>query len=77
MSLRMTAAEREGFLAGVQVGVVSVADDAGRAPLTVPMWYDYGPGGEVVVITDRSSRKVRLIRLAGRLVSSRKSCGRA
>ena len=67
MSLTMTAAEREGFLAGVQVGVVSVADEGGRAPLMVPMWYDYRPGGEVVLITDRPSRKARLIRLAGRL----------
>jgi PPOX class probable F420-dependent enzyme len=67
MSLAMTAAEREAFLSGVQVGVFSVADEGGRAPLTVPMWYDYQPGGEVVIITDRSSRKTRLIRQTGRL----------
>ena len=52
----MTIAEREAFLAGVHVGVLAVAD-AGRAPLTVPVWYSYEPGGLVSIITGRASRK--------------------
>ena len=52
----MTAAEREGFLAEAHVGVLSVTDP-GHAPLTVPVWYSYEPGGLVSVVTGRSSRK--------------------
>ncbi|WP_214402030.1 pyridoxamine 5'-phosphate oxidase family protein [Pseudonocardia lacus] len=67
MSLAMTPAEREAFLAEVHVAVVTVADDGGRGPLAVPLWYDYRPGGEIVLVTDRDSRKVRLVREAGRV----------
>jgi nitroimidazol reductase NimA-like FMN-containing flavoprotein (pyridoxamine 5'-phosphate oxidase superfamily) len=52
----MTREEREAFLAGVHVGVLSIADGA-SAPLTVPIWYDYTPGGEVRLVTGRASRK--------------------
>ena len=44
MSLAMTKQEREAFLADLHVGVISI-DEAGRGPLTVPIWYDYQPGG--------------------------------
>jgi PPOX class probable F420-dependent enzyme len=37
----------------------------GLAPLTVPVWYSYSPGGEIAFITPRDSRKARLIRRAG------------
>ena len=50
MSLSMTAAEREAFLADVHVGVLSV-EDPGRGPLTVPVWYAYRAGGTLDVIT--------------------------
>lgn len=49
MSFAMSAGEREQFLAGLHVGVLSVAvngagEAAGsRAPLAVPVWYDYQP----------------------------------
>ena len=56
MSLAMTKQEREAFLAEVHVGVISI-EEAGRGPLTVPIWYDYQPGGELWLITDRGSRK--------------------
>ncbi len=56
MSLAMTRDERENFLAGLHVGVVSISRE-GRAPLTVPIWYDYEPGGELWLITDRHSLK--------------------
>ena len=67
MSLAMTTAEREEFLAEVHVATVTVADDDGRGPLALPLWYDYRPGGEIVVVTDTNSRKTQLIRKAGRV----------
>src|SRR5262245_31279727 len=65
MALTMTRLEREAFLAGVHVGIISIAEE-GRGPLTVPIWYAYEPGGELRVITGRSSRKGRLLAHAGR-----------
>ncbi|MDG2233739.1 MAG: pyridoxamine 5-phosphate oxidase [Ilumatobacter sp.] len=62
----MTTEEREVFLAGVHVGVISIERMAGP-PLTVPVWYDYSPGGDVRVIMGRASLKGRLIAAAGRL----------
>jgi nitroimidazol reductase NimA-like FMN-containing flavoprotein (pyridoxamine 5'-phosphate oxidase superfamily) len=67
MSFAMNAAEREQFLAGVHVGVLGVAAGEERGPLTVPVWYDYQPGGLVSVITGRGSRKGQAIRAAGRM----------
>lgn len=66
MSLSMTRKEREAFLAEVHVGIVSIPEE-GRGPLTVPIWYDYQPGGELWIITDRTSRKGRLLEEAGRI----------
>jgi len=65
MSLTMTTAERESFLADVHVGIVSV-DDPGHGPLAVPVWYSYEPGGTVDVLTGGQSRKARAMRAAGR-----------
>ena len=65
MSLAMTRAEREEFLAGVHVGIVSV-DDPGHGPLSMPVWYTYQPGGTVDILTDGQSRKARHMRAAGR-----------
>lgn len=67
MSLTMTPAEREAFLAEAHVAVVTVADDGRRGPLAVPLWYEYQPGGEIILVTERDSRKVQLIRKAGRV----------
>lgn len=66
MSLAMTKDEREGFLAGLHVGVISIPEP-GRGPLTVPIWYAYEPGGELWVVTDRDSRKGRLLAAAPRI----------
>ena len=66
MSVTMTRAEREQFLAGVHVGVLSVASLDGGGPLAVPVWYSYQPGGTVDVITGDSTRKAAAIRAAGR-----------
>jgi PPOX class probable F420-dependent enzyme len=66
MSLTMSREEREQFLAGVHVGVISVASVDGGGPLAVPVWYSYQPGGTVNVITGDSTRKAAAIRAAGR-----------
>ena len=65
MSLAMKRAEREAFLADLHVGVLSV-EDPGRAPLTIPIWYAYEPGGDVRIITGRGSRKFGLLEKAKR-----------
>ena len=67
MSFAMTVEERERFLAGLHVGVLSVAVTGSRGPITVPVWYDYQPGGQVTVITGRGSRKGLAIAAAGRM----------
>ena len=61
----MSPQQREDFLAMPHVGVLGV-DDPGRGPLTVPIWYRYVQGGDVVILTGPSSRKARLITAAGR-----------
>ncbi len=65
MSLTMSRDERQAFLAELHVGVISI-EAPDRAPLTVPIWYDYEPGGELWVITDRGSRKGALLERARR-----------
>jgi hypothetical protein len=65
MSLAMTKQERETFLAGVHIGIISIAEE-GRGPLTVPVWYAYDAGGELRVVTGRESRKGRLLARAGK-----------
>ncbi len=59
-----TKNERQEFLAGLHVGVLSVAAD-GRPPASVPIWYDYTPGGYIRINTGASSRKAKLIEQAG------------
>ena len=61
MSMALTREEREQFLADVHVGVLSVAD-GDRGPLSCPIWYLYEPGGEILVITGKDSRKAKLLR---------------
>ena len=55
--LSMSAKERKGFLVGLHVGVISIAEP-GHGPLTVPIWYAYEPGGDLRVVTDRDSRNL-------------------
>ncbi len=61
----MSKTEREEFLAQPHVGVISIEAD-GRAPVTVPIWYSYEPGGQVKVLTGVNSRKTQLLEAAGR-----------
>lgn len=65
MSYVMTREERESFLAQVHVGILSVAQ-VDRGPLTVPIWYEYEPGGEIRFTTAGRSKKVGLLRKSGR-----------
>jgi hypothetical protein len=43
-----------------------VAAGEDRGPLSVPVWYQYAPGGDVWVLMGTDSRKARLINAAGR-----------
>jgi PPOX class probable F420-dependent enzyme len=61
----MSSEDREKYLSDVHVGVIAV-ERPGRAPLSVPIWYGYEPGGEVLLWTESSSLKHRLLRDAGR-----------
>ena len=67
MSLAMSKAERDAFLADTRVAIISIADASGRGPLTVPVWYGYTPGGPIRFVTARGSRKAQLLRAAGRV----------
>ena len=65
--MALTRGEREQFLAEPHIAALAVdAGDDGRAPLTVPIWYQYEPGGDVWIMTGRDSRKAELIGRAGR-----------
>jgi nitroimidazol reductase NimA-like FMN-containing flavoprotein (pyridoxamine 5'-phosphate oxidase superfamily) len=65
MSLSMSIEERQGFLADVHVGIVSVSRPP-LAPLSVPVWYSYTAGGVVTLITGATSVKAGLITGEGR-----------
>jgi glyoxylate utilization-related uncharacterized protein len=58
--------DREFFLAEPHVAALSVSAGPARGPLTLPIWYQYVPGGEAWVLTEAASRKARLIAAAGR-----------
>jgi hypothetical protein len=62
----LSVRERELFLAEPHIAALSVSDVPGRGPLTIPIWYQYEPGGEAWILTEASSRKVPLIKAAGR-----------
>ena len=66
MSLAMTVEEREAFLADLHVGIISISDPE-HGPLTVPIWYEYDPGGLVWVQTGKNSRKARLLKVGKRV----------
>lgn len=64
--MSLSVHEREQFLAEPHVAALSVSAGPNRGPMTVPIWYQYTPGGEVWVLTSAGSRKARLIEAAGR-----------
>lgn len=57
--------EREEFLAEPHIGALSVYAGDTRGPLTLPIWYQYAPGGEPWILTGAGSRKTRLIETNG------------
>jgi PPOX class probable F420-dependent enzyme len=59
-TLSMSSDEREEFLAGVHIGVLSVGRD-GEAPLAAPVWYRYDDG-VVEIATAARTRKVAQLR---------------
>ena len=61
----LSVRDRELFLAEPHIAALSVSAGSGRGPLTVPIWYQYEPGGEAWVLTGAGSRKARLIEAAG------------
>ncbi|GAB2750989.1 pyridoxamine 5'-phosphate oxidase family protein [Salinifilum aidingensis] len=64
--MALSKLEREQFLAEPHIGALSVVERSERAPLTVPIWYHYAPGGPLWVYTGSDSRKARAISSAGR-----------
>ena len=64
-SFVMTMQERQAFLAEVHVGIIAIPE-SGRAPLAVPVWYSYEPGGDLQVLMQGDSRKMVGIEAAGR-----------
>jgi hypothetical protein len=62
----LSVRERELFLAEPHVAALSVSAGPDRGPFTIPIWYQYAPGGEAWVLTPAASRKVALIKAAGR-----------
>lgn len=65
MPKNLTEAQRDEFLAGVHVAVLAVDAAGGRPPASVPIWYDYTPGGVIRISTGAGSRKAKLIERAG------------
>jgi len=62
----MTEMEKQQFLADLHVGVLSLSDNP-KGPLTVPIWYDYEPGGKLWFITGPNSLKGKLLKVGVRL----------
>ncbi|MFJ4655892.1 pyridoxamine 5'-phosphate oxidase family protein [Nocardia sp. NPDC088792] len=64
--MALTLQERQEFLAQPHIGALAVASGPDRAPLNVPIWYQYSPGAELWLITGAHSKKARLLEAAGR-----------
>jgi len=63
---KLSVRDRELFLAEPRVAALSVSAGPDRGPLTVPIWYQYEPGGEPWVLSGVTARKTRLIEAVGR-----------
>jgi len=62
----MSREERERFLAGVHLGLLSVAEPWERVPVVAPAWFGYEPGGLLRFSTERDERALEAVRRAGR-----------
>ena len=56
----MTKQQREEFLAGQHIGVVSVGRPDGLPPTTVPTFYAFEPGGTLTMFTNTQGRTTAL-----------------
>ena len=65
MTLAMSKEEREAFLADRHVGILAVEREAG-APLVVPIWYEYEPGGLLTVHTAKGQVKTQALEASRR-----------
>jgi len=63
--MALSKEDREQFLSEPHIAALSVHAGENRGPLTVPIWYQYSPGGEPWILTGAGSRKERLIAAAG------------
>lgn len=63
----LSIADREAFLAQPHIGALAIATGTERAPLTLPIWYQYAPGGDLWFMIEVRSRKTPLIEGAGRV----------
>ena len=57
--------DREQFLAEPHIAALSVYAGDHRGPLTLPIWYQYLPGGDLWFNTGAGSRKHQLIESSG------------
>jgi nitroimidazol reductase NimA-like FMN-containing flavoprotein (pyridoxamine 5'-phosphate oxidase superfamily) len=67
LGMPLSTADREAFLAEPHIGALAVATGTERAPLTLPIWYHYTPGGDLWFMIEKGSRKTPLIAAAGRV----------
>ncbi|ODR09441.1 pyridoxamine 5-phosphate oxidase [Mycolicibacillus koreensis] len=65
MARPFTETERQQFLADKHICVLSVAAGDGRPPAAIPIWYDYTPGGDILINTGVNNRTAKLVRAAG------------
>ena len=65
LNLQMTPSERDAFMAHPHIGVFAV-NEPGRGACAVPVWYQYQAGEPLRMTAGADSRKVRLLRQAGR-----------
>ncbi|MGC4932796.1 pyridoxamine 5'-phosphate oxidase family protein [Gordonia sp. DT30] len=64
--MALSIEERQSFLAEPHIGALSIEAGSDRAPLVVPIWYQYQPGGDLWFLTGTGSRKMKLLTAAGR-----------
>lgn len=60
MTRKMTVEEREAFFREVHIAIISMSRQ-GEAPLSVPVWYTYGPDGLITITTAKASYKARFL----------------
>lgn len=62
----MTTEEKQEYLADMHVGVLAL-NDSEQGPLTVPIWYNYHPEGELWFLTEPNSLKGKLLDIGKRV----------